>query len=98
MSSSDADAVVGLVRKAWKRAEPNHSECGLAVAELNSSQMVGNGSVFERVNHVPVTHLDLFKPPASDFLSELRAKDQRSAKEWEYVNAAGYGSNWAGLL
>jgi hypothetical protein len=54
--------------------------------------------VFERVNHVPVTHLDLFKPPASDVLSELRAKDQRSAKEWEYVNAAGYGSNWAGLL
>jgi hypothetical protein len=89
MSSSDADAAVGLVRTAWKRAEPNHSDYGLAVAELNSSQMVGNGSVFERGNHVPVTHLTYFKPPASAFLSELRAKDRRSAKEWEYVNAAG---------
>lgn len=29
-----------------------------------------------------------FKPPARPFLSELRYKDQRSATEWEYVNAA----------
>jgi hypothetical protein len=89
MSSSDADAAVGRVRTAWKRAEPNHSDYGQAVAELNSSQMVGNGSVFERGNHVPVTHLAYFKPPTSAFLSELRAKDRRSAKEWEYLNAAG---------
>jgi hypothetical protein len=30
-----------------------------------------------------------FKPPASSFLSDLRNKDRRSAKEWEYINAAG---------
>jgi hypothetical protein len=89
MSSSDADEAVGRVRTAWKRAEPNHSEYGLTVAELNSSQMVENCSVFERGNHVPVIHLAYFKPPASSFLSELRAKDRRSAKEWEYVNAGG---------
>jgi hypothetical protein len=89
ISSSDADAAVGRVRTAWKRAEPNHGDDGLAVAELNSSQMVGSGSVFERGNHVPVTHLAYFKSPASAFFRELRAKDRRSAKEWEYVNAAG---------
>jgi hypothetical protein len=43
--------------------------------------MVGNGSVFERGNRVPVKILAYFKPPASAFLSELRAKDQRSANE-----------------
>jgi uncharacterized membrane protein YgcG len=52
-------------------------------------QMVGEGSIFERGAHVPVTHMELFKPPATAFLSELKAKDRRSAKEWEYVNAAG---------
>jgi hypothetical protein len=50
--------------------------------------MVGNGSVFERGNHVPVTCLAYFKPPASAVLSELRAKDRGFAKEWEYVYAA----------
>jgi hypothetical protein len=30
-----------------------------------------------------------FKPPATSFLSELRGRDRRSAKEWEYINAAG---------
>jgi hypothetical protein len=73
---------------AWERAEPNHSNYGLAVADLSSSQMVGNGSVFERGNHVPVTCLAYFKPPASAVLIELLAKDRGFAKEWEYVNAA----------
>ena len=52
-------------------------------------QMVGEGSIFERGAHVPVTHMAFFKPPATAFLSELKRKDRRSAKEWEYVNAAG---------
>jgi len=30
-----------------------------------------------------------FKPPSDAFLTELRQKDRRSAKEWEYVNCAG---------
>jgi hypothetical protein len=52
-------------------------------------QMVGEGSIFERGAHVPVTHMAVFKPPAIAFLSELKSKDRRSAKEWEYVNLAG---------
>jgi hypothetical protein len=94
MSSRDADAAVGRVTTAWKTAESNHSDYGLAVAELNSSQMVGNGNVFERGSHVPVTQLAYFKPPASAFSSEFRAKYRRSAKEWEYVNAAGVWVEW----
>jgi hypothetical protein len=30
--------------------------------------------------------MEFFKPPATAFLSELKAKDRRSAKEWEYIN------------
>jgi hypothetical protein len=52
-------------------------------------KMVGEGSMFERESYVPVTHMSFFKPPATAFLSELKAKDRRSAKEWEYINAAG---------
>lgn len=36
-----------------------------------------------------VTHMGYFKPPPDAFLMELRSKDRRSAKEWEYLNAIG---------
>jgi hypothetical protein len=52
-------------------------------------QMVGEGIIFERGAHVHMTHVAFFKPPATAFLSELKSKDRRSAKEWEYVNTAG---------
>jgi hypothetical protein len=52
-------------------------------------QMVGEGSIFERGAHVPVTQMAFFKPPATAFLSEQKSKGRRSAKEWEYVNAVG---------
>lgn len=29
-----------------------------------------------------------FKPPSDAFLSQLKRKNRRSAKEWKYVNAA----------
>lgn len=38
---------------------------------------------------MPISHMGYFKPPADAFLADLRLKDRRSAKEWEYVNAAG---------
>jgi hypothetical protein len=57
--------------------------------EMQSMQMVGKGSIFERGAHVPVTHMAFFKPPATAFLSELKPKDRRPAKEWEYIIAAG---------
>ena len=33
--------------------------------------------------------MGFFKPPVDAFLSDLRSKDRRSAKEWEYINGAG---------
>jgi hypothetical protein len=89
MSGADERVALRNLKTAWKGATPENGDYGEAVAELNSSQMVGEGSVFERGSHVPITHLAFFKPPATSFLSELRNKDRRSAKEWEYVNAAG---------
>jgi hypothetical protein len=86
--ASESDALRNL-KAAWKEATPTTGDYGEAVAELNSAQMVGQGSVFERGSHVPVTHMAFFKPPATSFLSDLRSRDRRSAKEWEYVNAAG---------
>lgn len=38
---------------------------------------------------MPLTHRKFFKPPPDAFLTDLRSKDRRSAREWEYVNAAG---------
>ena len=51
--------------------------------------LVGEGSVFERGLHVSVTHMGYFKPAADAFVSELWSPDRRSAKECEYINAAG---------
>jgi hypothetical protein len=77
------------LKAAWKTAAPTRRDFGVVVSELQSMQMVGEGSIFELGVHVPVTHMAFFKPPATAFLSELKAKDRRSAKEWEYVNATG---------
>ena len=38
---------------------------------------------------MPITHMGYFKPPSDAFPIELRSKDLRSAKEWEYTNAIG---------
>lgn len=54
--------------------------------------MVGEGGPFERGPHVPATHMRYFKPPVDAFLTELKGKDRRSAKEWKYVNASGVWS------
>jgi hypothetical protein len=87
-SSEDATAALRALKAAWKTAAPTRQDFGAVVSELQSMQMVGEGSLFERGSHVPVTHMAFFKPPPTAFLSELRAKDRRSAKEWEYINAA----------
>ena len=68
---------------------PSRRDYGDVVAELSSLKLVGEGSIFERGPHVPVTHMGYFKPPADAFVSELRSRDRRSAREWEYVNACG---------
>jgi hypothetical protein len=88
-SSASATTTLAALKTAWKVATPTRRDFGAVVSELQSMQMVGEGSIFERGAHVPVTHMAFFKPPATAFLSELKSKDRRSAKEWEYVNAAG---------
>jgi hypothetical protein len=70
-------------------ATPENGDYGKAVAELDSSKMVGAGTVFECGRHLPVTHMAFFKPAAIPFWSELRSKDRWSAKEWKYFSAAG---------
>ena len=77
------------VRAGWESAVPARRDYGHVVAELSSLKLVGEGSVFERGPHAPVTHMGYFKPAADAFVSELRSRDRRSAKEWEYINAAG---------
>ena len=74
---------------AWATASPERRDYGTVVTELNSLKLVGEESVVERGHHVPVTHMGYFKPLADAFVSDLRSKDRRSAKEWEYINAAG---------
>jgi hypothetical protein len=87
--SFSATTAMAALRTAWKAATPTRQDFGAVVSELQSMQMVGEESIFERGAHVPVTHMAFFKPPTTAFLSELKIKDRRSAKEWEYVNAAG---------
>ena len=77
------------VRAAWESAVPSCRDYGDVVSELSSLKMVGEGSIFERRPHVPGRHMGNVKPPADAFLSELKTRDRRSAKEWEYINAAG---------
>jgi hypothetical protein len=44
-------------------------------------QMVGEGGIFERGAHDPETHLAFLMPYATAFISEIKSKDQLSAKE-----------------
>ena len=78
-----------ILRAAWAAAAHTKKDYGLVVSELNSSKLVGEGSVFERGAHVPVTHMGYFKPPKDAFLADLKSTDRRSAQEREYINAAG---------
>lgn len=78
------------LRNAWRAIDrPRRETVGEAVIELQSAAMVGEGSSFERGAHVSALHFNYFKPPETPFLSSLRSRDRRSAKEWEYINAAG---------
>jgi hypothetical protein len=87
--SASATTAMAALRTAWEggNAYPSRlrRRCFGAAVHANG----GEGSIFERGAHVPVTHMAFFKPPATAFLSELKSKDRWSAKEWENVNAAG---------
>jgi hypothetical protein len=77
-SSASATATLAALRTAWKAATPTRRDFGAVASELQSMQMVGEGSIFERGAHVPVTHMAFFKPPATAFLSELKSGPRRS--------------------
>ena len=78
-----------MVRAAWAAVTPKRSDYASVVAEIQAAKALGDSGCFERGPHVPITHMGYFRPPNDAFLIELRSKDQRSAKEWEYINAAG---------
>lgn len=79
----------GVTTAAWRTAKPVRQDYADVVVEMNSSRLVGEGGLFDRGPHVPITHMGYFKPPTDAFLTELRSRDRRSAKEWEYINAVG---------
>jgi hypothetical protein len=78
---ANATATAATLRSGWRASTPARQDFGAVVSELQSMQMVSEGSLFERGWHVHVTHVAFFKPPATAFLSELKAKDRRSAKK-----------------
>ena len=51
------------MRAAWESAVPSRRDYRDVVSELSSLKVVGEGSVFERGPHVPVTNMGYFKPP-----------------------------------
>jgi hypothetical protein len=65
---ANATAAAAALRLASKAATPTSQDFGAVVSELQSMQMVGEGSIFERRAHVPGTHVAFFKPPATAFL------------------------------
>lgn len=84
-TSANTAALLGM----WATAKPTRHDYTAVVSEMNAVKLVGEGSVFERGPHVPITHMEYFKPPMDAFAVELKTKDLRSVKEWEYVKSAG---------
>ena len=82
-------AEIANVRAAWAVSQLGRAQYAKVVQELNTIKMVGEGRIFDRGPHVPVTHMAYLKPPVYAFFTKLQQKDRRSAKEWEYLNSAG---------
>lgn len=87
--NDEAKGEVASACAAWKTLPPTRPDYAAVVTLMNANKLVGEASVFERGPHVPVTHMGYFRPPTDAFQVELKSKDRRSAKEWEYVNSAG---------
>ena len=77
------------IRALWSSATPTRHDIAAVVNELNSIKLVGEASVFERGPYVPISHMAFFKAPIDAFATDLKSKDRRSAKEWDYINGAG---------
>lgn len=70
-------------------AKPSREDYAAVVSELNASKLVKKVSIFEQTPFVPITDLSFFKPPVDAFFNEIKSKNRRRGKEWEYVNSAG---------
>lgn len=46
--------------------------------ELNASKLVGEDRVLEKGTHVPIKHMEYFKPNMDALIIELKAKNRRS--------------------
>lgn len=88
-SGVDNAGAVAHVQGVWAPSVSKRKEYAEFVQEPNSLEMVGEESAFTRIRHVPATHLSYYKPLMDSFLTSLKSKDRRPAKEWEYINAAG---------
>jgi hypothetical protein len=93
--SASATPTLTALGAVWKAATPTRQGFAAVVSEVQSMQMVGEGSLFESGAHVPVTHMAFFKAPAMAFLSELKAKVRRSAKSGNMLMRRAYGLSWA---
>lgn len=88
-NQGSADETCKELRALWSSAKPTRHDFASVVNELNSLKLVGEASVFERGAYVPITHMAFFKAPIDAFATDLKSKDRRSAKEWDYINGAG---------
>lgn len=68
--SQDA-MIVAEVKMAWAMRNPTRRKVGEVVTEHMSLKVFGNGNIFERGTHVPVTNMGYFKPPTNVFLLPL---------------------------
>lgn len=85
--AQSADSMSEL-RTRWSVAKPTRDNYANVVSDINATKLVGEASIFERGTHVTITHMGYFKHSTDAFLVELRLKDRRTAKEWEYINEA----------
>ena len=83
------EAFWGAFTKRVAAVECSEHEYKLVASALADAKNLGQSTLFDRCPHVPTNHLPYFKPEPNAFLIELKNKDRRSHKEWEYLNTAG---------
>lgn len=69
------------VRTAWNTVNPTKMDYANVVNQLNASKLVGEASVFKRGTHVPITHMEYFKPNMDAILTQLKSNHRRSGKK-----------------
>lgn len=97
VGSGDSDIVSdsgAAAHAAWAIAKPERREYAIAVSELISARLVGEGGILDWCPHVCITHMGYFKPPNDSLIDKLRSQHRRSVKEWDFLNSS---SDWMEL-